>query len=219
MSVRVLIADDHRVFREGLRFTLDQADDVDVVAEASDGAEAVALARAVGCDVVVMDVRMPGLDGVAATPLVVEQGVRVLVLTMSEDDATVLAALRAGASGYLVKGADAEQVVSAVRAVAQGHAVLGPSLAVRMLGIFDRQRAALPDSDTGAELSQREREVLAHLADGMTNIEIGELLFISPITVRNHVSRILEKLQLRDRRAAMLWARDGRASGREDTRT
>ena len=209
MTIKVLLADDHPVFRDGLRFTLAQASDLDVVAEAADGEEAVALAESGDYDVVVMDVRMPRLDGVAATPRVVSTGARVLVLTMLEDDATVLAAMRAGASGYLVKGADAEQVVSAVRAVAQGHAVLGPTLAGRMLGLFDRDAAEpTQQPDDLPALSPREHEVLALVAEGMTNAEIGERLFISRITVRNHVSRILDKLQVRDRRAAMLRARE-----------
>lgn len=211
MTVRVLLADDHPVFRDGLRFTLSQAPDVAEIHEASDGDEAVAMARATPYDVVVMDVRMPRLDGITATRAVVETGARVLVLTMSEDDDTLLAAMRAGASGYLVKGADAEQVVSALTAVAAGHAVFGPSLAGRILQQFGKpvepareSPVAVPDLP---ELSAREHEVLELLAEGLTNIEIGARLFISPITVRNHVSRILAKLQVRDRREAMLRVR------------
>jgi DNA-binding NarL/FixJ family response regulator len=209
VTLRVLLADDHPVFRDGLRFTLAQAAEVGEVDEAADGEEAVRLATASRYDVVVMDVRMPRLDGIEATSAVVATGAKVLVLTMFEDDATVLSAVRAGASGYLVKGADAEQVVSAVCAVADGHAVFGPSLAGRVLQAFGV--SAVPTSSTtrsmGAglpELSAREQEVLELLADGLTNNEIGERLFISPITVRNHVSRILTKLQVRDRREAML---------------
>jgi DNA-binding NarL/FixJ family response regulator len=209
VTLRVLLADDHPVFRDGLRFTLAQAAEVGEVDEAADGEEAVRLATASPYDVVVMDVRMPRLDGIEATSAVVATGAKVLVLTMFEDDATVLSAVRAGASGYLVKGADAEQVVSAVCAVADGHAVFGPSLAGRVLQAFGVSTS--PTSSTtrtmGAglpQLSAREQEVLELLADGLTNNEIGERLFISPITVRNHVSRILTKLQVRDRREAML---------------
>jgi DNA-binding NarL/FixJ family response regulator len=209
VTLRVLLADDHPVFRDGLRFTLAQATEVGEVDEAADGEEAVRLATASPYDVVVMDVRMPRLDGIEATSAVVATGAKVLVLTMFEDDATVLSAVRAGASGYLVKGADAEQVVSAVCAVADGHAVFGPSLAGRVLQAFGVSTS--PTSSTtrtmGAglpQLSAREQEVLELLADGLTNNEIGERLFISPITVRNHVSRILTKLQVRDRREAML---------------
>ncbi len=205
MSLRVLLADDHPVFRDGLRFTLTQVPQIAAVDEASDGEEAVRRATEAAYDVVVMDVRMPRLEGIEATRTVVSTGAKVLVLTMFEDDATVLSAVRAGASGYLVKGADAEQVVRAVCAVAEGHAVFGPSLAGRVLQAFGGTAAqatlALP------ELSAREREVLELLAEGLTNNEIGARLFISPITVRNHVSRILTKLQVRDRREAMLRVR------------
>ena len=211
MSLRVLVADDHPLFRDGLRFTLERAAEIDAVDEAADGREAVRLASGTPYDVVVMDVRMPHLDGIEATRAVVATGAKVLVLTMFEDDATVLSAVRAGASGYLVKGADAEQVVSAVTAVADGHAVFGPSLAGRVLQAFGAPVAVAPvgqgpETDL-PDLSAREREVLELLAEGLTNNEIGARLFISPITVRNHVSRILAKLQVRDRREAMLRVR------------
>lgn len=203
MTLRLLLADDHPVFRDGLRFILAQDAEVGAVDEAADGEEAVRMATATSYDVAVMDVRMPRLDGIEATRSVVGTGARVLVLTMFEDDATVLSAVRAGASGYLVKGAAAEQVVSAVRAVADGHAVFGPTLAGRVLQAF----APVPGPRAGwdlPELSRREREVLELLSEGLTNPEIGARLFISPVTVRNHVSRILAKLQLRDRREAIL---------------
>ena len=196
------------MFRDGLRFTLTQSAAVGTVDEASDGEEAAAMARATAYDVVVMDVRMPRLDGIAATRAVVGTGAKVLVLTMFEDDATVLSAVRAGASGYLVKGAEAEQVVSAVTAVAAGHAVFGPSLAGRILQQFGTTSPPVHGTAKDLpELSAREHEVLVLLAEGLTNIEIGARLFISPITVRNHVSRVLAKLQVRDRREAMLRMR------------
>ncbi len=222
MTLRVLLADDHPVFRDGLRFTLERSDEVGQVDEAADGEQAVRMAGETAYDVVVMDVRMPGMDGVEATPAVVATGARVLVLTMFEDDATVLSAVRAGASGYLVKGADAEQVVSAVTAVADGHAVFGASLAGRILQQFGPSGVAAATPALPAtplpQLSAREHEVLELLADGLTNIEIGERLFISPITVRNHVSRILAKLQVRDRREAMLRVRDAQTPTRGSTR-
>lgn len=222
----MLLADDHPLFRDGLRFTLVQAPEVGVVDEAADGEEALRRATESAYDVAVMDVRMPRLDGIEATRAVVGTGAKVLVLTMYEDDATVLAAIRAGASGYLVKGADAVQVVSAVCAVADGHAVFGPSFAGRLLQVFGRASGPQAEAANGArgsnvqgrgnaelpELSAREREVLELLAEGLTNPEIGARLFISPITVRNHVSRIFAKLQVRDRREAMLRMRDGRIS-------
>lgn len=213
MTLRVLLADDHPLFRDGLRFTLAQAEEVGVLEEAGDGGEAVRMATETPYDVVVMDVRMPRVDGIEATRAVVATGAKVLVLTMFEDDATVLSAVRAGASGYLVKGADAEQVVRAVCAVADGHAVFGPSLAARVLhqfGTASTEHVAPPAAASAAalpDLSSREREVLELLAEGLTNNEIGARLFISPITVRNHVSRILAKLQVRDRREAMLRVR------------
>lgn len=218
MSLRVLVADDHPLFRDGLRFTLERAAEVETVDEASDGQEAVRRAAESSYDVVVMDVRMPHLDGIEATRTVVGTGAKVLVLTMFEDDATVFSAIRAGASGYLVKGVDAEQVVSAVTAVADGHAVFGPSLAGRVLQAFEAPAGplmgtppAIVTEEVGlSDLSAREREVLELLVQGLTNNEIGARLFISPITVRNHVSRILGKLQVRDRREAMLRVtRDG----------
>jgi DNA-binding NarL/FixJ family response regulator len=206
MSLRILLADDHPVFRDGLRFTLERAAGVARVDEAVDGREAVRKAAGTAYDVVVMDVRMPHVDGIEATRAVVATGARVLVLTMFEDDATVLSAVKAGASGYLVKGADAEQVVSAVRAVADGHAVFGHALAARMRHVFEGPAADPIPGNAGAppQLSAREAEVLDLLAEGLTNAEIAERLVISPITVRNHVSHILVKLQVRDRREAML---------------
>jgi DNA-binding NarL/FixJ family response regulator len=206
MSLRILLADDHPVFRDGLRFTLERAAGVARVDEAVDGREAVRKAAGTAYDVVVMDVRMPHVDGIEATRAVVATGARVLVLTMFEDDATVLSAVKAGASGYLVKGADAEQVVSAVRAVADGHAVFGHALAARMRHVFEGPAPDPIPGNAGAppQLSAREAEVLDLLAEGLTNAEIAERLVISPITVRNHVSHILVKLQVRDRREAML---------------
>jgi DNA-binding NarL/FixJ family response regulator len=209
-GLRVVLADDHHMFREGLRFTLSREPDVEVVAEAATGVDAVRLVGELDPDVVVMDLAMPELGGLAATRRLTELGARtrVLVLTMSEDDDSVFAALRAGAGGYLVKGADPDQVISAVRAVARGHAVFGPHLAVRMLTFFADPRgpAELPG------LSPREREVLGLLADGMSNADIGRALFISPITVRNHVSSIFAKLQVTNRHQAMLRARGSRES-------
>ena len=205
--ITVLLTDDHPMFREGVRFTLGREADLQVVGEAATGTEALRLTEELDPDVVVMDLAMPELGGLEATRRLVERGARsrVLVLTMSEDDESVFAALRAGAGGYLVKGADPEQVVSAVRAVALGHAVFGPHLAARMLTFFAEPRAAGPDLPDG--LSAREREVLTLLAEGLSNAEIGQALFISPITVRNHVSSIFAKLQVTNRRQAMLRAR------------
>ena len=201
--VRVVLADDHPRFREGLRFTLEREPDLEVVGEAADGRGVLDLVARLDPDVVLMDLAMPVLDGLAATRELVGAGARgrILVLTMSEDDDSVLAAVRAGAGGYLVKGADPEEVISAVRAVARGQAVFGAPLAGRLLSLFAAPAPALP------ELSSREREVLALLAEGMSNAEIGGALFISPITVRNHLSSIFAKLQVSTRGQAVARAR------------
>ena len=204
--ITVVVADDHPMFRDGLSFTLDQASDIHVVAQACDGHQALAAVSEHHPDVVVMDLAMPGMDGLEATSLIATEGIHVLVLTFSEDDASVLAAMRAGALGYLRKGADPDQVVSAVRATAAGHAVFGPGIAGRMLDVFTQGPAST--RDRFPELSAREREILEHLAEGSSNREIAELLVISPITVRNHVSNILAKLHLTNRREAMLRYRD-----------
>ena len=205
--IRVVVADDHPVFREGLRMVLERADDVDLVAEATDGREAVRVVAEHRPDVVLMDLHMPGGDGLAATRELRDR-TRVLVLTMYDDDANVLAAMRAGACGYLVKGAGPDEVLSAVRAVASGHAVLGSVLAERMLDVFARAPVVPSLAERFPELSPREREILEQLADGLTNGQIAERLYISPITVRNHVSNVLAKLRVTDRRQAMLRARD-----------
>jgi DNA-binding NarL/FixJ family response regulator len=205
--IRVVLVDDHPMFREGLRFTLERAEDIQVVGEAADGHQALDLIAEVDPDVVVMDLAMPRLDGLAATERLAADGARagILVLTFSEEDAAVFAAVRAGARGYLVKGVAAEQVVSGVRAVATGHAVFGPGLATRMLEFFGGGR---PREPRFPELSEREHEVLAHLANAWTNQQIADELVISPITVRNHVSSILTKLRLTNRREAMLRYHD-----------
>ena len=200
--IRVLVVDDHPWFREGVVFELGRAEGVEVVGEAANGAEALARAAELAPDVVVLDLAMPVLDGRAALPDLVAGGARVLVLTLSEADASVLSAVRAGASGYLVKGAPTAQLVSAVRAVAEGHAVLGQGLAARLLAPDDPQ---LPD------LTSREREVMVHLERGLTNNEIAELLVISPVTARNHVSAILTKLQVANRTQAVVRYRGGTA--------
>lgn len=202
--IRVMLVDDHAMFREGLRFTLSREPDIEVVGDSADGDEAVAALPSARPDVVVMDLAMPRLDGLAATPAAVAAGAAVLVVTLSEEDANVLAAMRAGASGYLVKGVGADQFVSAVRAVASGHAVFGPTLAARMLGLFVPSPAA---DLTGPTLSDREHEVLTLIAEGLTNAEIAARLTISPVTARNHVSNILTKLRVSNRTQAAQYVR------------
>ncbi len=195
------------MFLEGLRFALSRSSDILVVAEASDGREAVEQAIELDPDVIVMDINMPVLDGLAATRQVVSRAPRtqVLVLTMYEDDENVFLALKAGARGYLLKGVDAEELMNAVRSVAGGQAVFGSALATRML---QHLQASRRNSGTFSQLSSRENEVLCHLANGLTNQEIADKLFISPITVRNHVTNVLAKLQVTNRRQAMLMARE-----------
>ena len=207
MTIRVVIADDHPVFRDGLRALFAAADDMVLTAEAADGPSVIDTVARTRPDVVVMDIKMPGLDGVEATrrlaTLVPEA--RVIVLTMFEDDASVFAAMRAGARGYLVKGADAAEVLGAVRAVAAGEAVFGAAVATRMLGFFASPRATglLPFP----ELTDREHEVLELIARGLTNEAIAARLGTAPKTVRNQVSTILDKIEAVDRAAAIVRAR------------
>ena len=206
--ITAILADDHPMFRDGLRFTLDQTTDIIVVGEADDGREALRLAVELDPDVVVMDINMPVLDGLSATRELTSREARahVLVLTMYDDDENVFSAIKAGAHGYLLKGADADQVVNAVRSVAGGQAIFGPALATRLLQFLQTPRRASPIGFP--QLSTRENEVLRHLGNGLTNQAIAEELFISPITVRNHVTNVLTKLHVANRREAMIMARE-----------
>jgi DNA-binding NarL/FixJ family response regulator len=208
-TTRVVIADDHPTFRRGLRALFDSLDDVDVVGEADDGEGAVALAGDLVPDVVVMDLNMPGVNGVEATRRIVAENpsVAVLVLTMLDEDESVFAAMRAGARGYVVKGADTEDVLRALESVARGDAVFGPAVASRVLSYLTRPLSAR-DPILFPELSEREREVLELIARGHTNSDIARKLVISPKTVRNHVSNVFTKLQVSDRAEAIVRARD-----------
>jgi DNA-binding NarL/FixJ family response regulator len=206
--VRLLIADDHPVYRDGLRLLLGDRDGIEVVGTATTGGEAVSLAASTDPDVVIMDLRMPDLNGIEATRQIVRTSphVGVLVLTMYEDDESVFAAMRAGARGYLLKGADEEEILHAVRAVARGEAIFGAALATRIAAYF----AAPPPSpvpDTFPTLTARELEVLTLVAQGMSNTAIASRLFLSHKTVRNHVSNIFAKLQVADRAEAIIRAR------------
>ena len=207
-TVRVLIADDHPLFREGMRGRLDRVADVAVVGEAASGDEAVELAHKLEPDVILMDIKMPGLNGIEATREIQQANplIGVLVLTMFEDDDSVFAAMRAGAKGYLLKDSGGEGVVHAIRAVASGEAVFGPGVAERMIGFFSAPRAA--PQRAFPELTEREEEVLSLVAQGKGNREIARQLFVSLKTVRNHVSNILLKLQVADRAQAVIRARD-----------
>jgi DNA-binding NarL/FixJ family response regulator len=213
MSIRVVIADDHPMYRLGLGAVLGQAEDLVVVAEAGDGHELLVAVAAHSPDVVLTDLTMPGLGGLEALERLRSSApdVGVIVLTMHEDDESVFAALRAGARGYLVKGADSAEILRAVRAVAAGDAVYGASVARRILAAHSQggNRPADPFPD----LTPREREVLEQLAAGARNHQIANHLGMSEKTVRNHVSAILLKLQVPDRTAAALRARDAGIGG------
>jgi DNA-binding NarL/FixJ family response regulator len=208
-TVRVLIADDHPLFREGMRGRLDRVADIEVVGEAASGDEAVELARKLEPDVILMDIKMPGKNGIEATREILRAGpeIGVVVLTMFEDDDSVFAAMRAGAKGYLLKDSGGEGVVYAIRAVASGEAVFGPGVAERIIGYFSVPRPA-PPQRAFPELTEREEEVLSLVAQGKSNQEIARQLFVSLKTVRNHVSNILLKLQVADRAQAVIRARD-----------
>jgi len=200
--IRVLIADDHTVLRHGLRMILEGAEGIVVVGEAADGAEAVAQARSLQPDVVLMDVNMPALDGIEATKRIraALPQVRVLMLTISDKDRDLLAALRAGARGYLLKSAESGEVVEAIRHVAAGEAILPPALAARVLDELTMPAPSTPS------LTDREQEVLGLIAQGLANKEIAARLHISENTVKTHVRHILEKLGLRSRAEAAAYA-------------
>lgn len=206
MTIRVLIADDQVLIRAGFRVLVDGADDLVVVAEASDGEEAVALAKSERADVVLMDIRMPGLDGLEATRRISADedlaGVKVLVLTTFELDEYVYLALRAGASGFLGKSVDPDDLLDAIRLVAAGEALLSPAATRSLIETFLAQPSRMASAgapSTLDRLTEREREILALVAEGLTNDEIAERLVISPMTVKTHVNRSMTKLDLRDR--------------------
>ena len=217
--IRVVLVDDHPVFRHGMRALLGAVDGVEVVAEGADGEEAVRLVEERRPEVVVMDLNMPGMSGVEATRRIaaVAPATGVLVLTMFEDDESVFAAMRAGARGYLVKGADSPDVVRAITAVAEGEAIFGPSVARRVLGYLTRPLTA-QDEMVFPELTGREREVLTLLAAGRSNGQIAQSLSLSAKTVRNNVSSIFGKLQVADRSEAIVRARRAGLGVEEDER-
>jgi DNA-binding NarL/FixJ family response regulator len=210
MTLRVVVADDHPMYLYGLTAILAQADGIEVVARLDGGTDLVRAVEQHAPDAVVTDLTMPGLDGVTATRQLLQArpGLPILVLTMHEDDEHVLAAMRAGARGYLVKGADGEEIVRAVRTVAAGGAVYGGSVARRIVAFYAGRDTESPAQRAFPELTTREREVLDLLAVGCRNHEIARRLGMSEKTVRNHVSQVLAKLQVADRTAAALKARE-----------
>lgn len=212
MKVRVLVADDDPVFRYGMRAILFSKPDVDLVGEARDGEEAIKLALELKPDVILMEINMPETDGIEATRRILAElpETGVLVLTMIEEDDSVFAAMRAGARGYLLKGADGEETIRAIHAVAGGEAILGPAIAGRLTGYFaGGGDAARPFP----ELTERERDILALIARGRTNAAIAEALYLSPKTVRNYVSNIFTKLGVHDRAGAIVRAREAGLGG------
>ena len=203
-AIRVAIADDQPLIRSGVRTMVDHATDLDLVGEAADGEQAVALAQRARPDVMLMDIRMPVIDGIESTRRITADpdlhGVRVVILTTFDLDDYVYAAIRAGASGFLLKDAPPEDILAAVRVVASGEALLAPSVTRRLIEHFARQPVAEPavPPELGA-LTEREREVLALVGKGLANAEIAEQLYVSPATAKTHVSHIMTKLYARDR--------------------
>jgi DNA-binding NarL/FixJ family response regulator len=213
-SIRVLIADDHTLFRDGLRALLASIQDIEVVGEAASGKDAVKLAAEQQPDVILMDIQMPDLNGIEATRQILRTSphIGIIALTMFQDDDTVFAMMRVGARGYVLKGADQAVLLRAVHAVASGESLFSPEIAARLMQFFaNLEPASRPE--LFPELTEREREILSFIADGQTNAEIAEKLVISPKTVRNHVSNIFSKLQVADRAQAALRAREAGLGG------
>jgi DNA-binding NarL/FixJ family response regulator len=212
-TIRTLIVDDHALFREGLRALFSAIEDIELVGEADAGEQALELAEQLQPDVILMDIDMPGLGGVEATRAILRQApsTGVVMVTMLEDDASVFSAMRAGARGYVLKGAQPKELLQTIRAVASGQALFGPAIAARMMRFFNQQgarfKASLPE-EAFSELTPRELEVLELIAQGDRNPEIAEKLVISDKTVRNHITNIFSKLQVADRAQAILKARD-----------
>ncbi len=208
-TIRILIADDQQPFREGLRALFHSIPDVEVVGEAATGEEAVTLTEKLQPDVVLMDIKMPGMNGIDATGQILSASphISIIVLTMFDDDDTVFAALRAGARGYLLKGALKAEMLRAIRAVSSGEAIFGPAIARRLIQYFADVSPTVP-MQAFPELTKREREILALIAQHYTNPAIAERLSLSPKTVRNIASSIFNKLQVIDRAQAIIRARE-----------
>jgi DNA-binding NarL/FixJ family response regulator len=208
-AIRVLICDDHPDFRQGLRALLETASDLDVVGEAADGGAALRAAAILQPDIILMDLNMPGVNGVEATRRVVRSSphIGIIVLSMVEDDDSVFAAMQAGARGYLLKGARKADIVRAVHGVAEGEAIFGPSIAQRLMRYFAAPPTPTP-TNAFPELTAREAQILQLMAEHLTNPEIASRLGLTPKTIRNNVSNIFTKLQVADRAQAIIAARE-----------
>ncbi len=208
-SLRILIADDHPLFRKGMRTLLTATADTEVIGEATTGQEVIELAAQLAPDVILMDLQMPGVNGIEATRQIVQTSphIRILVITLFEDDASVFSALRAGARGYVLKDTKEEEMVRAIRAVGSGEAIFSPAIATRLMDFFAAPRPAVP-KEIFPTLTEREREILQWIARGSTNHDIAKQLALSVKTVNNYVSNIFSKLQVADRAQAIIRARD-----------
>lgn len=208
--IRVLIADDHPLFRDGLRTLLNSGTETEVMGEAATGEETIARAATLQPDVILMDINMPGPNGIEATRRILHTSphIGILVVTMYEDDDSVFAAMRAGARGYLLKGADQDETLRAIKAVSNGEAIFSPAIAKRLIRYFTPTRTATTPPQAFPELTDREREILTLLAQGHNNAEIAQRLVLSPKTVRNHLSNVFNKLQVADRAQAIIRARE-----------
>lgn len=204
--IRLLIADDHTLFRDGVRALLQSIPDFQVVGEAATGAQVIQQAHTLQPDVILMDLQMPGVNGIEATRRIVQTSphIGIIVVTMFQDDDSVFAAMRAGARGYILKGADQDEMLRAIRAVANGEALFGPEIAKRLMSFFSGTKPP----QIFPELTDREREILQLIAQGYNNAEISDKLLLAPKTVRNHISNIFSKLQVADRAQAIVKARD-----------
>ena len=207
--LRVLIADDHPLFRKGMRALLTATAGTEVIGEATTGQEAIELAAALQPDVILMDLQMPGINGIEATRQILHTSphIRILVVTLFEDDASIFSALRAGARGYILKDAKEEEMLRAIRAVGSGEAIFSPAIATRLMDFFAAPRPAAP-KEIFPTLTEREREILQMIARGRTNNDIAKELALSTKTVGNYVSNIFSKLQVADRAQAIIRARD-----------
>ncbi|MGB3716942.1 MAG: response regulator transcription factor [Candidatus Promineifilaceae bacterium] len=212
-AIRVLIVDDHALFRDGVNAILKTAPDIEVVGEAATGKEALQQAEAQSPDVILMDIQMPDMTGLEATKRILQMrpDIGIIMITMLEDDDSLFVAMRAGARGYVLKGADKVEMLKSIRAVANGEAIFGPSIAGRLAGFFRQDNVASQKQDGGKtfrDLTDREQEILELIALGRNNKEIANHLHITIKTVSNHISNIYNKLQVADRAQAIILARD-----------